>query len=86
MTRKRFSLAVNTLFDGRTENIALVYDEHGGHQGNIVTDNGNIEYVNEHHIYEQVEFFNDIDSLKKREEVLKKISNKTYKNFRIHYK
>ena len=79
MTTKRFPITPNTLFEGRTESIALVYDEHGGQQGNIV-------YVNEHHIYEQVEYFNDIDTLNKRQEVLKKISNKEYTNFTIHYK
>ena len=86
MLTKRFPITPNTLFEGRTETIALVYDEHGGQQGNIVNDEGGIVYVNEHHIYEQVEYFNDIENLKKRQEVLKKISNKIYTNFTIHSK
>lgn len=81
MTTKRFPIERKSLFEGRTETIALVYDEHGGQQGNIVDNEGNIVYVNEHHIYEQVEYFNDIDTLNKRQEVLKKISNKKYENF-----
>ena len=36
MTTKRFPITPNTLFEGRTETIALVYDEHGGQQGDIV--------------------------------------------------
>ena len=81
MATKRFPIERKSLFEGRTETIALVYDEHGGQQGNIVDNEGNIVYVNEHHIYEQVEYFNDIDTLNKRQEVLKKISNKKYENF-----
>ena len=83
MITKRFPITPNTLFEGRTETIALVYDEHGGQQGHIVDDEGNIVYVNEHHIYEQIEFFNNINTLNKRIEELKRISNKTYCNFRI---
>ena len=82
----RFSINKNALFENRTESIALVYDEKGGQQGYIVTDDGAIVYVNEQHIYEQVEFFNDIKTLTERVEVLKKISNKSYCNFSIHYK
>lgn len=81
MITKRFPIERKSLFEGRTETIALVYDEHGGQQGDIVDNEGNIVYVNEHHIYEQVEYFNDIDTLNKRQEVLKKISNKKYENF-----
>ena len=46
MTTKRFPITPNTLFEGRTETIALVYDEHGGQQGHIVDNEGNIVYVN----------------------------------------
>lgn len=83
MTTKRFPITPNTLFEGRTETIALVYDEHGGQQGNIVDNEGNIVYVNEHHIYEQIEFFDNINTLNNRIEELKRITNKDYSNFRI---
>lgn len=86
MERIRFSINKAELFENRTETIALLYDEQGGQQGYIVTDNGDIKYVSEHHIYEQVEFFNDIQSLTERVDVLKRITNKTYNNFSIHYK
>ena len=86
MVIKRFPINLNTLFDNREERIALVYDEQGGQQGEIVDDNCNIVYVNEQHIYEQVEYFNDIQSAIKRQNVLKKISNKKYTNFNVHYK
>ena len=33
-------------------------------------------------IYEQVEFFNDLKSIKKRKDVLARITNKRYTNFR----
>jgi hypothetical protein len=86
MVTKRFSIDLETLFKGVSETIALLYDEQGGQQGNIVDENGNIVYVNEKHLYEQVEYFNDIDELNKRKELLSKISNRAYTNFRIHYK
>lgn len=86
MITKRFPITPNTLFESRTETIALVYDEHGGQQGHIVDNEGNIVYVNEHHIYEQVEYFNDIDTLNKRQKILENISNKKYTNFIIHHK
>ncbi len=86
MEEKRFSIDTNTLFDNRSETMALIYDEHGGINGKIVTDEGEIVKVNEHHIYEQVEFFNDLKSIKKRKDVLSRITNKRYTNFRVIYK
>lgn len=83
MEEKRFSIDINTLFDNRSETIALIYDEHGGINGKIVTDEGEIVKVNERHIYEQVEFFNDLKSLEKRKDVLARITNRRYTNFRI---
>ena len=88
MTTKRFPITFNELKDmftrlHKTEWFAVLYDEYGGQQGNIVDDEGNIVYVNEQHIYEQVEFFNDIDTLNNRIEELKRITNKSYSNFRI---
>lgn len=86
MEEKRFSIDTNTLFDNRSETMALIYDEHGGINGKIVTDEGEIVEVNERHIYEQVEFFNDLKSIKKRKDVLARITNKRYTNFRVIYK
>ena len=88
MTTKRFPITCDELTDmftrlHKTEWFALLYDEQGGQQGDIVNDEGNIVYVNEKHIYEQVEFFNNINVLKERIEELKRITNKRYSNFRI---
>lgn len=86
MLTKIFPLDRTKLFDGRTETIALVYEQTMHHQGDFINDDGDIEYVNEKHIYEQVEFFNDIAELKAREKVLKNITNRNYDNFTIVYK
>lgn len=88
MTTKRFPITFEDLKDmftrlHKTEWFAVLYDEHGGQQGHIVDNEGNIVYVSEHHIYEQVEFFDNINTLNKRIEELKSITNKTYRNFRI---
>lgn len=86
MLTKVFPLDRTKLFDGRSETIALVYEQTMHHQGDFVNDDGDIEYVDEKHIYEQVEFFNDIAELKAREKVLKNITNRNYDNFTIVYK
>ena len=87
MLTKKFPLNRTTLFDGRTETIALVYEQTMHHHGYFLNDDGSdFEYVDEKHIYEQVEFFNDIADLKKRQKVLKNISNRIYNNFTIVYK
>lgn len=86
MLTKIFPLDRTKLFDGRSETIALVYEQTMHHQGDFINDDGDIEYVDEKHIYEQVEFFNDIAELKAREKVLKNITNRNYNNFTIVYK
>lgn len=86
MLTKIFPLDRTKLFDGRSETIALVYEQTMHHQGDFINDDGDIEYVDEKHIYEQVEFFNDIAELKAREKVLKNITNRNYDNFTIVYK
>jgi hypothetical protein len=88
MITKRFPITFEEVKDmftrlHKTEWFALLYDEHGGQQGNIVDNEGNIVYVNEHHIYEQIEFFDNINTLNNRIEELKRITNKSYSNFRI---
>lgn len=86
MLTKIFPLDRTKLFDCRSETIALVYEQTMHHHGDFINDDGDIEYVNEKHIYEQVEFFNDIAELKAREKVLKNITNRNYDNFTIIYK
>ena len=86
MLTKVFPLDRTKLFDGRSETIALVYEQTMHHHGDFINDDGDIEYVDEKHIYEQVEFFNDIAELKAREKVLKNITNRNYNNFTIVYK
>lgn len=86
MLTKTFPLDRTTLFNGRTETIALVYEQTMYHKGNFINDDGDIEYVDEKHIYEQVEFFNSILELKKRQEVLAKTTNRIYSNFTAVYK
>lgn len=86
MLTKIFPLDRTRLFDNRTESIALIYEQTMHHQGHFINDDGDIEYVDEKHIYEQVEFFNDIAELKAREKVLKNITNRNYNNFTIVYK
>lgn len=86
MLTKRFPLDRTTLFNGRTETIALVYEQTMHHKGYFINDDGDIEYVDEKHIYEQVEYFNSILELKKRQEVLAKTTNRNYSNFTAVYK
>lgn len=87
MLTKKFPLNRTTLFDGRTETIALVYEVSMHHKGYFLNDDGDdFEHVDEKHIYEQVEFFNDIAELKTRQKVLENISNRIYSNFTIVYK
>lgn len=86
MLTKIFPLDRTKLFDGRTETIALVYEQTMYHQGNFVNDDGDIEYVDEKHIYEQVEYFNDIAEMKARQKVLAKTTNRMYSNFTAVYK
>ena len=87
MKTKRFSVNKDTLFEGRNEQYALVYDDTHYHNHSAFDERGNWEYINEKHIYEQVEYFNDIPTMKKRQIELSKISNKVYDNFRcIHSK
>lgn len=83
MRTKRFEINKENLFEDRTEKLALIYDEVTYFNGNVFDDRNNWEYVNECQIYEQVEFFNDIPTMKKRQVELSKITNKTYNNFRI---
>ena len=86
MLTKKFPLNRDTLFNGRTETIALVYEQTMHHKGDFINDDGDIEYVDEKHIYEQVEYFNSILELKKRQEVLAKTTNRDYSNFTAVYK
>lgn len=86
MLTKRFPLDRTTLFNGRTETIALIYEQTMHHEGDFINDDGDIEYVNEEHIYEQVEYFNSILELKKRQKVLAKTTNRNYSNFTAVYK
>ena len=86
MLTKKFPLDRTTLFNGRTETIALVYEQTMHHKGDFINDDGDIEYVDEKHIYEQVEFFNSIAELKKRQKVLAKTTNRIYSNFTAVYK
>lgn len=86
MLTKKFPLDRTTLFNGRTETIALIYEQTMHHKGDFINDDGDIEYVDEKHIYEQVEYFNSILELKKRQEVLAKTTNRFYSNFTAVYK
>lgn len=81
MLTKKFPLDRTTLFNGRTETIALIYEQTMHHKGDFINDDGDIEYVDEKHIYEQVEYFNSITELKKRQKVLAKTTNRDYSNF-----
>ena len=85
MKTKRFDINKETLFENRTEKIALIYDEVTYFNASVFDDRGNWEYVNECQIYEQVEFFNDIPTMNKRQIELSKITNKRYNNFRCIY-
>jgi hypothetical protein len=88
MTKNRFPITFQELKDmftrlHKTEWFALVYDLTEDFQGRKF--NGRVfEYVDERNIYEQVEFFDNIDTLHERIEELKRITNKNYSNFRIH--
>ena len=86
METKRFSVNKDTLFEGRNEQYALVYDDTHYHNHGVFDERGNWEYINEKHIYEQVEYFNDIPTMKKRQIELSKISNKVYDNFQCIHK
>lgn len=86
MLTKRFPLDRTTLFNGRTETIALVYEQTMHHKGDFINDDGDIEYVDEKHIYEQVEYFNSIAEMKARQKVLAKTTNRFYSNFTAVYK
>lgn len=81
METKRFSVNKDTLFEGRNEQYALVYDDTHYHNHSAFDERGNWEYINEKHIYEQVEYFNDLHEMNKRQIELSKISNKHYSNF-----
>lgn len=81
METKRFSINKSTLFEGRNEQYALVYDDTQYQHHGVFDERGNWEYINERHIYEQVEYFNDLHEIKKRQMELSKISNKHYSNF-----
>lgn len=81
MLTKVFPLDRTKLFEGRTETLAIVYEQEGYQQGYFVTDDCEIVYRNERNIYEQVEFFNTMEELIERKKVLEKISK--YKNFTI---
>ena len=70
MITKRFPITLNTLFEGRTETLAIVYEQENYQQGNFVTDDCEIVYLNERHIYEQVEYFNTMTELIERKKVL----------------
>lgn len=69
------------LFENRTEQFALIYEQHEKWTSSDFDDRGNWEYTEKEHIYEQVEFFNDIGTMEKRQKELSKITNKVYKNF-----
>lgn len=86
MITKTFPLDRTTLFNGRTETIALIYKQTMYHQGDFINDDGDIEYVDEKHIYEQVEYFNDITEMNARQKVLAKTTNRNYSNFTAVYK
>lgn len=86
MLTKVFPLDRTKLFDGRSETIALVYEQTMHHQGDFVNDDGDIEYVDEKHIYEQVEYFNHIADLKRRQKELARTTNRMYSNFTAIYK
>lgn len=81
MKTNRFNVNRDTLFEGRDETLAIVYEQEDYQQGNFVTDDCEIVYRNERNIYEQVEYFNTMKELIERKEVLEKISK--YKNFTI---
>ena len=81
METNRFNVNRETLFEGRTETLAIVYEQESYQQGHFVTDDCEIVYRNERNIYEQVEFFNTMVELIERKKVLEKISK--YKNFTI---
>ena len=71
------------LFENRTEQFALIYEQHEKWTSSDFDDRGNWEYTGKEHIYEQVEFFNDIETMEKRKVELSKITNKVYKNFSV---
>ena len=83
MKTKRFEINKDTLFEDRNEQYALVYDDTHYHNHSVFDERGNWEYISEKHIYEQVEYFNDLYEMNKRQIELSKITNKTYNNFRV---
>lgn len=83
MKTKRFEINKDTLFEDRNEQYALVYDDTHYHNHSAFDERGNWEYISEKHIYEQVEYFNDLYEMNKRQIELSKITNKTYNNFRV---
>lgn len=85
MKTKRFEINKDTLFEDRNEQYALVYDDTHYHNHGVFDERGNWEYISEKHIYEQVEYFNDLHEMNKRQIELSRITNKRYNNFRcIH--
>lgn len=81
METNRFNVNRDTLFEGRTETLAIVYEQEDYQRGRFVTDDCEIVYRDECNIYEQVEFFNTMEELTERKKVLENISK--YKNFTI---
>ena len=81
---KHFPLSIDTLFQTCNNKFALVYTQTEVWLSSDFDERGNWDYTRKIHTYEQVEYFNDIPTMKKRQIELSKISNKRYSNFTAH--